>query len=159
MSKEKRCGERISGHPPSLPVAGGLSWWIVASRNPSIPNWTVGCSSQLRGDHISNILFTRRALVFNIPLNCSPQVKEDYVQDTSHKLLGFSEEFPTYLSLGELVGLSFSTLLATLRKILSSILDLNWDPHWYKDSNQQPIPKGMGLNLEIELRPVLVLLR
>ena len=99
----------------------------------------------LRGDHISNILFTRRALVFNIPLNCSPQVKEDYVQDTSHKLLGFSEEFPTYLSLGELVGLSFSTHLATLRKFLSSRLVKLGSTLlvWYTDSNQQPIPKGM----------------
>ena len=47
MSIPIRCGERITGHPPSSVVAGGLRW-IVARRNPSIPNWKVGEPLQRR---------------------------------------------------------------------------------------------------------------
>ena len=74
MSKENRCGERISGHPPSLPVAGGLSWWwIVASRNPSIPNWTVGCSPQLREDQIHYPTYiSQEELLFSTYLSTAP---------------------------------------------------------------------------------------
>ena len=44
MSLVKRWRERITGDPASVAVAGGLRQ-IVASRNPIIPWWTVGCSS------------------------------------------------------------------------------------------------------------------
>ena len=43
MSMVKNCGERITGHPLNLAVAGRLRR-IVASRNQGIPRWTVGCS-------------------------------------------------------------------------------------------------------------------
>ena len=154
MSKVKRCVERISGHPPSLPVAGGLSWWIVASRNPSIPNWTVGCSSE---ETIFPTYFSLEELLFSTYLSTAPLRSKKTMSKIP--LTSCWDSLKSFQHTSHGGTLVFNTPRNTEKnfifysrfKLGSTLLV------WYKDSNQQPIPKGMGLSLEIELRPVLLL--